>query len=49
MRRVTYGCRVDVEDAADHDAVHRYVEIVVTPFARRSVCCGVLSDQLGHV
>src|SRR5215467_2003453 len=34
--------RVGLEDAADHDAISKHVEVIVVPLARRPACCGAL-------
>jgi hypothetical protein len=36
--RRTYGRRVGLEDAADHNAIRQHVEIIVVPLARRPAC-----------
>jgi hypothetical protein len=44
----SYGCGISLEDAADHDAISPYVEIVIIPLARRAAYRSPFEKQSRH-
>jgi hypothetical protein len=48
QHRRSYGRRTGLEDAADHDAVGKHVEIIVLPIAGWPVCFSAFEKECGQ-